>query len=30
MELDELAYWLDEAAAFQTELNQAQEKAARV
>jgi hypothetical protein len=29
MELDELAYWLEEAGAFQTELNQAQEQAAR-
>jgi hypothetical protein len=29
MELDELAYWLEEASAFQEELNEAQEKAAR-
>jgi hypothetical protein len=29
MELDELAYWLEEATEFQNELNQAQEKAAR-
>jgi len=29
MELDELAYWLEEAAEFQTKLNEAQEKAAR-
>jgi len=29
MELDELAYWLEEATTFQTELNEAQGKAAR-
>lgn len=29
MELDELAYWLEEAATFQTELNETQEQAAR-
>ena len=27
MELDELAYWLEEAAAFQAEQNEAQEQA---